>query len=316
MVNLCCEIIQPTKPLQDVFDKNGEIGICILSAINLLEIKQDEIEDVCKIIVYALNELIDYQEYPFEAAKRFCQNKRSLGVGITNFAAWLASQKLNHESPEAVKVMNDLMEKIQYYLISASCEMAELFGKAKDYESCTYGNFLPHNYSAHHKDLDFPLTMDWEFLSQRVKKFGLRNCSLSAQMPCESSSIVQCSTNGIEPIRSFITEKEAKNGINKVLPPRYPKFKDEYILAFDIKSNDNMIKIAGAMQRWVDMAISFNTYLNYEHYTECKIPHSVVIKDIMMAYKYGLKTMYYNNTPDGRSDGIKEETCEGGACSI
>ena len=319
MTNLCCEILQPTIPLSSVDDPNGEIGVCILSAINLLEVKEDELADVCSYIVYSLNELIDYQLYPFEAARRFCQNKRSLGVGVTNFAAYLAAKKLNHESPEAIKVMNDLCEKIQYHLLSASCEMAMKFGEAPDFNKAStyYRGYLPTKKQVH-DELNFDTTMDWEALENNIRIYGLRNCTVTAQMPCESSSIVQSSTNGIEPIRAFLTEKSAKNGVKKVLVPKYPRHKNEYIKAFDIHSNTNMIKIAGAMQRWFDMAISFNTYLNYNHYPEGKIPHSVVIKDIMMAHKYGLRTMYYNNTPDDSEEGQinKEESCEGGSCAI
>jgi len=316
MVNLCVEVVQPTKPLESIDDQNGEIGICILSAINLVETKPDELEDVCKIIVYSLNELIDYQLYPFEAAKNFCQNKRSLGVGVTNFAAWLAFQKLNHESEESIKVTANLMEKIQYYLLSASCEMAKQFGPAKDFESSLYSKgFMPCDKKVH-KDIDFENTMDWESLRVKIAENGLRNCTLTAQMPCESSSVTQCSTNGVEPVRALMTKKEANNGVKKVLTPKYPKAKKYYSLAFDIKSNDNLLKIYGAMQKWIDMAMSTNTYLNYNHYENGVIPHSILIKDIMNAYKYGLKTLYYNNTPDDSSEGMKQEACEGGACSI
>ena len=317
MTNLCVEITQPTKPLQSTSDQNGEIGICILSAINLLEVKSEELESVCKIIVYALNELIDYQEYPFEAARKFCQEKRSLGVGLTNFAAWLASKKLNHESVESIKEASDIMEKVQYYLLSASCKMAEESGIAKQFNVSHYSEgFLPCD-KKRNEQFDFPIIMDWENLRERIKKFGLKNCTVTAQMPCESSSVVQCSTNGLEPIRALLTEKEAKNGVKKVLTPKFPKMKNYYSRAFDIRSNNNLLKIYGAMQYWIDMAMSVNTYLNYNHYPDGKIPHSVIIKDIMSAYKYGIKTLYYNNTPDDRSEGMsKEQSCESGACSI
>lgn len=315
MTNLCVEITQPTKPLNSIDDENGEIGICILSAINILECKQEEIEEVCKIIVYSLNELIDYQQYPFEAARKFCQNKRSLGVGITNFSAWLASQKLNHETEESIRVANNLMEKVQYYLLSASCSMAEEFGRCNDFDRVKYSDgFLPCDKSV--GEFNFPLTMDWEKLRLRIKEFGLKNCTVTAQMPCESSSVVQCSTNGLEPIRAILTEKEANNGVKKVLIPKFPKNKNYYSIAFDIKSNDNLLKMYGAMQKWIDMAMSINTYLNYNHYPEGKIPHSIIIKDIMNSYKYGIKTLYYNNTPDDRVEGMEQGGCDGGACSI
>lgn len=183
----CVEIAQPTIPAKSVDDPIAEIGVCILSAINLLEVKEDELEDVCRYIVYSLNELIDYQLYPFEAARKFCQNKRSLGVGVTNFAAYLAFKKLNHESPEAVKVMNDLCESIQYHLLSASCEMAEQYGPANDYanHSNYAAGYLPSKKEVR-EDLNFPLTMDWNVLQKRIEAYGLKNLTVTAQMPCES----------------------------------------------------------------------------------------------------------------------------------
>jgi ribonucleoside-diphosphate reductase alpha chain len=197
--------------------------------------------------------------------------------------------------------------------------MARDYGAAPDFQKASnyYRGYMPHKKEGI-AGLEFPLTMDWEALEMKIGLYGLRNCTLTAQMPCESSSICQSSTNGIEPIRSLITEKSAKNGVKKVLIPRFPKHKNEYSRAFNIKNNDNMIKIAAAMQKWFDMGISFNTYLNYNHYPDGKIPHSIVIKDIMMAHKYGLRTMYYNNTPDDSEEGQinKEESCEGGACAI
>jgi len=316
MTNLCVEILQPTYPLDSVNDTDGEIGVCILSAINLLETKEDELEDVCTYIVRSLNELIDYQLYPFPAAEQFCKNKRSLGVGVTNFAAYLASKKLNHESPEAIQVTNNLWEKIQYYLLKASCELAKETGRAADFDDTFYADgWLPCDKKVHNS-LDFSLTMDWESLRADIKKYGLKDCTVSAQMPCESSSITQCSTNAMEPVRDFVTEKEAKNGIKKVLIPKYPKNKQHYVRAFDMKSNDNLIKINAAAQRWIDMSISLNTYMNYSNYENKTIPLSAVVRDILNCYKYGIRTMYYLNTNDGRADGVKQESCESGACSI
>lgn len=183
-----CEILQPNVPLESANDEKGEIGICILSAINILETKRDEIPQVCQIIVSLLNRLIDYQLYPFPAAQRFCQNKRSLAVGVTNFAAWLASQGVNHESEESIKLASDLMEEIQYGLLSASCSEAEQNGPAKDFYASRYSEgWLPIDFhSVLPEDIQFEYNMDWEDLRSRIKKFGLANCTVSAQMPCES----------------------------------------------------------------------------------------------------------------------------------
>lgn len=314
--NLCMEILQPNIPLNSSDDQSAEIGICILSAINLIECKREEIPKVCSTIVSLLNRLIDYQLYPFTAAERFCKNKRSLAVGVTNFAAWLAFQGLNHESPEAIQVSNDLMEEIQYHLLLASCNEAKETGPAKDFHASRYSQeWLPYDF---HKnlpdDIQFELKQDWSSLRKLIKEFGLKNCTLSAQMPCESSSIIQNSTNGIEPIRSFLTEKLSKNGSKKVLTPQYPKHKKDYVIGWDMRSNTNSIKIAAALQKWIDMSISFNTYLNYQHYAEGEIPISVVAQDIITAHKYGLRTMYYNNTPNDNEEA--DAGCAGGSCTL
>ena len=312
-----CEILQPTTPLHSPTDENGRIGICILSSINLVETKPEEIPAVCHTIVRLLNNLIDYQLYPFEAARLFCQRKRSIGVGITNFAAWLASRGLNHESIESIKESNDLMEMVQYHLLDASCSYAEEFGKAADFDASKYSlGWLPcDSHSELPEDVQFPLTMDWEALRERIRTFGLANDTLSTIMPGESSSVNHSSTNSIEAIRAYLTEKIAKNGVKKVLTPNYPKHKKHYTIAWDMKTNLNSIKIASALQKWVDMSISFNTYLNYQHYPEGKIPISVVVQDILTSNKYGLRTMYYNNTPNDNEE-MEIKGCESGACSL
>ena len=318
MSNLCVEVIQDVKPINSLDDPNGEIGICILSAINLIETKKEEIPKICATIVSLLNRLIDYQEYPFSAAERFCKNKRSLGIGITNFAAWLAFQGLNHETPEAIQASNDLMEEIQFNLLSASCNEAKETGPAKDFSSCRYSQgWLPQDFhSSLPGDIQFPLKQDWEALRASIKEHGLKNCTVNCVQPCEASSVYQNSTNGIEPIRAFLTEKIAKNGTKKVLTPQYPKHKKDYVIAWDMRSNINSIKIAAALQKWIDMSISFNTYLNYQHYPDGEIPISVVVQDIITAHKYGLRTMYYNNTPNDNEEADTSKGCESGACSL
>lgn len=319
MTNLCVEILQPTRPLQQPYDDDGEIGVCVLSAVNLLETKPEELSDVCKTIVELLDELISYQDYPFPAAENFCKQRRSLGVGVTNFAAYLASMGLNHESPESIEVMNDIAEQLQYHLLWASTELAEKYGACEYFDRTMYSDegWLPiHRY----KEEDRPqLKMDWEALRKRIDQFGLRNSTTTAQMPCESSSIVQCSTNSIEAIRSFMTVKTSNTSPKKVLTPRYPKWKDTYSKVFELPNNENNLRIIAAMQKWFDMSISTNTNLNYNHYEGKRIPLQVVIKDIIMAYKLGIRTLYYNNTPkDNTEKNIEdfETGCEGGACSI
>ena len=328
MTNLCVEVLHPTKPLQHPDDKNAEIGICILSAINVLEIQSDaEMEKVCDIIVRILDQLIDYQDYFLPAAENFTKNRRSLGIGITNFAAYLAKQGVKYTDDEAPNVADELMEKVQYYLLSSSCDLSSEKGRCPKFNKTKYSQgWLPiDNYK---KEIDEFVTrknsMDWEGLRARIKEFGLRHSTVSAIMPCESSSVIQCSTNGIEPIRSYITYKKSKARTLPVIVPNYTSYKSKYTLAYDMEDNTGMIKIVGALQKWVDMSISANMYYNYDHYDNGALPDSKVIKEILLAYKLGWRTGYYNNTDDGDKQSFNEEEqkdniedgCESGACAL
>ena len=304
MTNLCVEVLHPTKPLQHTDDKNAEIGICILSAINVLEIQSDaEMEKVCDIIVRILDQLIDYQDYFLPAAENFTKNRRSLGIGITNFAAYLAKHGVKYTDDEAPNVADELMEKVQYYLLSSSCNLSSEKGRCPKFNKTKYSQgWLPiDNYK---KEIDEFVTrknsMDWEGLRARIKEFGLRHSTVSAIMPCESSSVIQCSTNGIEPIRSYITYKKSKARTLPVIVPNYTSYKNKYTLAYDMEDNTGLIKIVGAL------------------------PDSKVIKEILLAYKLGWRTGYYNNTDDGDKQSFNEEEqkdniedgCESGACAL
>ena len=328
MTNLCVEVLHPTKPLQHPDDKNAEIGICILSAINVLEIQSDaEMEKVCDIIVRILDQLIDYQDYFLPAAENFTKNRRSLGIGITNFAAYLAKQGVKYTDDEAPNVADELMEKVQYYLLSSSCDLSSEKGRCPKFNKTKYSQgWLPiDNYK---KEIDEFVTrknsMDWEGLRARIKEFGLRHSTVSAIMPCESSSVIQCSTNGIEPIRSYITYKKSKARTLPVIVPNYTSYKNKYTLAYEMEDNTGLIKIVGALQKWVDMSISANMYYNYDHYENGALPDSKVIKEILLAYKLGWRTGYYNNTDDGDKQSFNEEEhkdniedgCESGACAL
>jgi ribonucleoside-diphosphate reductase alpha chain len=328
MTNLCVEVLHPTQPLQHPDDKDAEIGICILSAINVLEIQSDaEMEKVCDIIVRILDQLIDYQDYFLPAAENFTKNRRSLGIGITNFAAYLAKQGVKYTDDEAPNVADELMEKIQYYLLSSSCNLSIEKGRCPKFNKTKYSQgWLPiDNYK---KEIDEFVTrknsMDWESLRDRIKEHGLRHSTVSAIMPCESSSVIQCSTNGIEPIRSYITYKKSKARTLPVIVPNYVSYKNKYTLAYDMEDNTGLIKIVGALQKWVDMSISANMYYNYAHYEKGALPDSKVIKEILLAYKLGWRTGYYNNTDDGDKQSLNDEEsennvqdgCESGACAL
>ena len=320
MSNLCQEIIHPTKPIQSIDDAEGEIGICILSALNLLEMgNEKDVEDACRIAVNTLEEIIDYQDYPVLAGENFTKNRRSLGIGVTNLAGFLAKNKFNYGDEEALELIHETMEQIQWNLINASCELAEERGACEKFADTKYSQgLLPIDwYKKSVDDLIKPTyNMDWEGLRKRIKKHGLRHSTLSAIMPCESSSVIQNSTNGIEPVRSLLTHKKAKNGILKQLVPNYHLRKKYYTLAWGIDDNRAIMNIAAVIQKFVDMGMSTNLYYNYAHYEDGNIPLSVLIKDQIYGYKYGLKNFYYANTPDGDGDTEKGMNCESGACSI
>ena len=320
MSNLCQEIIHPTKPIQSIDDPDGEIGICILSALNLLELSSDkDIEDACRMAVRTLEAVIDYQDYPVLAGENFTKNRRSLGIGITNLAGFLAKNKIGYGDDQALELVHETMEQIQWNLISASCDLAKEKGACEKFADTKYSKgLLPIDwYKKSVDELVQPkYNMDWEDLRKRVKKHGLRHSTLSAIMPCESSSVIQNSTNGIEPVRSLLLYKKAKNGVLKQLVPNYRNRKNYYTIAWEMTDNKGMMNIAAVIQKFVDMSMSTNLYYNYSHYEDGNIPLSVLIKDQIYGYKYGLKNFYYANTPDGDGDTEKDMGCDSGACAI
>ena len=321
MSNLCQEIIHPTKPIKSIDDRDGEIGICILSALNLLEIfdGDSDVQKTCEIAVRTLDAVIDYQDYPVFAGENFTKNRRSLGIGVTNLAGFLAKNKLKYEDPETLPLVHKIMEEIQWHLINASCELAREKGACPKFKDTKYANgLMPIDwYKKTVDELVEPVyTMDWEELRERVKRYGLRHSTLSAIMPCESSSVIQNSTNGIEPVRSLLLYKKAKNGVLKQLVPNYHMRKNYYTLAWEMTTNKAIMNVAAVIQKFVDMSMSTNLYYNYSHYPDGNIPLSVLIKDQIYGYKYGLKNFYYANTPDGDGDTEKDMNCESGACSI
>ena len=320
MSNLCCEIIHPTVPIKSIDDPNGEIGICILAALNLLELKDEQdIRDATRTAVRSLESIIDYQDYPVLAGENFTKNRRSLGIGITNLAGLIAKHKLKYGSAEALKLIHETMESIQYHLLLASCELAAELGACEKFNETKYSKgLLPIDWYKKEVDeiVDVPLKQDWEGLREQIKTHGLRHSTVSAQMPCESSSVVQNSTNGQELIRSLLIAKKAKNGVLKQLVPNFSSRKNYYDLAWEQEGNKAVLDTAAVMQKFIDMSMSTNLYYNYSQYPEGNIPLSVLIKDQLYGYKYGLKNFYYANSPDGDGETEKEMNCESGACAI
>jgi len=308
MSNLCQEITLPTKPLEHIDDPEGEIALCILSAINVGIIKElDDLEDLCELAVRALEEIIDYQNYPIVAAEKSTKARRSLGVGYIGLAHFLAKQRVQYSDPKAWKIIHDLTEAFQYYLLKASNKLAQERGACEYFDRTKYADgILP--IDTYKKDVDTivenKLNYDWESLRHDIKQHGLRHSTLSAQMPSESSSVVSNATNGIEPPRGFLSVKKSKKGPLKQIVPQYQSLKQHYTLLWDMPSNEGYIKVVAVMQKFFDQAISGNWSYNPTHYPDNEVPMSVMIQDMLNTYKYGWKTSYYQNTYDFKTDEV------------
>ena len=306
MSNLCQEITLPTDPIDHIDDAGGEIALCILSAINVGKITQlDQLEDLCDLSVRGLEELIDYQQYPVAAAKRSTLARRSLGVGYIGLAHYIAKNKVKYDDPEAWKLVHDLSEAFQYYLLKASNQIAQEKGACEYFDHTKYSDgLLP--IDTYKKDVDdiVPnvLNYDWDTLRNDIKTHGLRHSTLSAQMPSESSSIVSNATNGVEPPRDYVSIKKSKKGPLKQVVPGFPHLKSNYTLLWDMPSNEGYIKVIAVMQKFFDQGISGNWSYNPENYPDNEVPTSVMAQDWLTTYKYGWKTSYYQNTYDAKKD--------------
>ena len=306
MSNLCQEITLPTDPIEHI-DGDGEIALCILSAINVGIVKEEEMEELCDLAVRGLEELIDYQEYPVEAARLSTVNRRSLGIGYIGLAHFLAKNKVKYDSPEALQLVHDLTERFQYYLLKASNTLAREKGACGDFDKTKYSQgILPiDTYKKEVDELVKPkYNLDWEKLREDIQVVGLRHSTLTAQMPSESSSVVSNATNGIEPPRDYLSVKKSKKGTLKQIVPQYSHLKNSYTLLWDMPSNDGYINVVAVMQKFFDQAISGNWSYNPENYENGEVPVSVMAKDLLNTYKYGWKTSYYQNTMDGKVEDV------------
>ncbi|MBW3139058.1 ribonucleoside-diphosphate reductase subunit alpha [Ferrimonas balearica] len=321
--NLCLEIALPTKPLSHPDDENGEIALCTLSAFNLGAIEQlDELEEMADLAVRALDSLLDYQDYPIKAARISTMNRRTLGIGVINFAYYLAKNGARYSDGSGNNLTHKTFEAIQYYLLKASVGLAKEKGACPAFNETTYSQgILP--IDTYKKALDAvcdePLHLDWEGLRAEILEHGLRNSTLSALMPSETSSQISNATNGIEPPRGLVSVKGSKDGVMKQVVPGIETLRDQYELLWTIPSNTGYLQLVGLMQKFVDQAISANTNYDPSRYEGNKMPMKVLLQDLMLAYKYGLKTLYYQNTRDGQSDSqnkADDNDCAGGACKI
>jgi ribonucleoside-diphosphate reductase alpha chain len=306
MSNLCQEITLPTTPIQHIDDVNGEIALCILSAINVGIINDlDELEPLCDLAVRALEEIIDYQQYPVKAAEVSTKARRSLGIGYIGLAHYLARMEVKYHHKAAWEAVDKLTEAFQFYLLKASCQLAQERGPCTKFDRTKYADgLLP--IDTYKKEVDeivpHKTRMAWEQLRKDIKQHGLRHSTLSAQMPSESSSVVSNATNGIEPPRALLSIKKSKKGPLKQVIPGFPKLKNSYTLLWDMPSNDGYIKIVAMMQKYFDQAISGNWSYNPLNYANNEVPLSVMAGDMLNAYKYGWKTSYYQNTYDFKGD--------------
>ncbi len=324
--NLCLEIALPTKPLDHVNDENGEIALCTLSAFNLGAIDSlDELEELAELAVRALDNLLDFQDYPVPAARNATMGRRTLGIGVINYAYYLAKNGLKYSDGSANALTHQTFEAIQYYLMKASNELAKERGACPKFNETTYAKgIMP--IDTYKKDLDKvcdePLRLDWDSLRQSIVEHGMRNSTLSALMPSETSSQISNATNGIEPPRGHISVKASKDGILKQVVPDYHNLKDAYELLWDIPTNDGYLQLVGIMQKFIDQTISANTNYDPSKFEGGKVPMKLLLKDLLTAYKLGVKTLYYHNTRDGAADAQDEvntpadDDCAGGACKI
>lgn len=332
--NLCAEVLLPTKPIKSLYDvdqnhatehlSEGEIALCVLGGHNLGNIKNnEELYECSEYLVRLCDFVIEHQEYPLNASRKMLK-RRSIGIGVTNFAYWLAKNGLGYSDPASLDKIDELFEHFQFSLLKASNQLAKEKGAAEWFNETSYSKgVLP--IDRYNSNVDSIVSRkpscDWEWLRGEIVTFGLRNSVVSAQFPAESSSVVQGATNGIEPIRALVISKKSKSGVVKMVAPEMTKLKNKYELAFDMPDNKGYTNVVAVIQKWIDQSISANHYYNADH---DGISIAGVIKDILYSYKMGLKTLYYANTNDNRDNeetkegGMKheEEGCESGACSV
>ncbi|UVK76928.1 MAG: ribonucleoside-diphosphate reductase 1 subunit alpha [Sodalis sp. Fle] len=324
--NLCLEIALPTKPLKNVNDDSGEIALCTLAAFNLGAIdKLDDLAELATLAVRALDALLDYQDYPVPAAQRGAMGRRTLGVGVINYSYYLAKNGVRYSDGSANNLTHRTFEAMQYYLLKASNDLAKDLGACPWFNETSYAQgILP--IDTYKKDLDSivsePLHYDWEALRMLIKQHGLRNSTLSALMPSETSSQISNATNGIEPPRGYISIKASKDGILRQVVPESIELQNAYELLWEIPGNSGYLQLVGIMQKFIDQAISANTNYDPSRFPANKVSMKQLLKDLLTAYKFGIKTLYYQNTRDGAEDAqqdmqvAQQNDCEIGACKI
>lgn len=306
LVHNCSEIDLPTVPLNDINDPEGRISLCTLSAINWGTIKSPkDFEKSCTLAVRGLDALLSYQNYPVLAAELATEEFRPLGVGIVNFAYFLAKHGVSYSDPAALAIVDEYAEAWSYYLIKASADLAAEQGPCTRWQDLKYADGqLP--IDTRKRDIDTLVPhverMDWDALREQILDTGIRNATLMAIMPCETSAMISNSTNGIEPPRAHVSVKQSKDGILKQVVPEYRKLKNKYELLWDQQSPEGYLNICAVLQKYIDQGISVNTSYNPKFYSDDKIPMSEMLKHLLQFYKLGGKQLYYFNTNDQQGE--------------
>ena len=322
--NLCMEIALPTKPLQDLNDEQGEIALCTLAAFNLGTLKTlDDIDESADILVRALDALLDYQHYPVKAAKISTMKRRPLGIGVINYAYYLAKQGVKYADKEARDLTHKTFERIQYALLKASNDLAKEQGACEGFADTKLaaGSLPIDRYKAEvDQHCDTSLQCDWSALRASILKYGVRNSTLSALMPSETSAQIANATNGIEPPRALVSIKASKDGVLKQVVPEIETLAQHYDTLWQQPNNTGYLTLVAIMQKFIDQAISANTSYQPDQYADRKVPMQLLLGDLLTAYKLGVKTLYYHNTRDGsQANHLQEQaasSCESGACAI
>ena len=298
--NLCAEITLPNKPFQRIDDEKGRIALCTLGSINWGAFRNPaDMRKACRVLVRSLSNLLNYQDFLSIQSKLANKEFEPLGVGITNLAYFLAKRNLKYGTPEALAVVKQFMEHQAFYLTEMSVELARDRGPCERSQYTYYGQGV-FPWERRNKNVD-ELTsfepsanLNWEGLRENLKKYGIRNATLMAIAPVESSSVVLNSTNGIEMPMEFISVKESKAGSFVQVVPEYKRYKNRYQLMWDQKDCVDYLKTAAVLAAYVDQSISSNTFYNPAHFAEGKIPGTLIAKNLMLAYRWGLKTLYYS----------------------
>ena len=317
----CMEITLPTKPMTKLDCTDGEIALCILSGVNMGEIHSiEDMEEPCELLVRVLDAIIDYQEYPVKAAEYSCTKRRMLGIGVINYAYFLAKHHTRYSKADSLALTHKYFEALQYYCLKASVQLAKEYGPCELFHETNYAKgLLP--IDTYKRDLDqicdSPYQLDWEALREEIAKYGLRNSCLTSQFPSETSSQISNATNGIEPPRGYVSVKASKDGILKQVVPEFSKYAMEYELLWEMPDNKGYLENVAVMQKFIDQAISTNTNYDPKKFPDGKVLMKVLLQDLLYAYKLGVKTLYYQNTRDGADDKQDDlDGCEGGACKL